>query len=132
MTWMSVKNAGESKEGIIIFHSHTGGGSLRSMRRPRRTCPRNDVVAAEASSTMGGAAGGEGPTLTGQHRSLRRKSPSRSRVEEEEVEVEGVGQVAGPAAEEETLRSRTAAAEGSGGGKLVLALEPRRDLAAPS
>ena len=118
-------------------HSHTGGGSFRSKGRPRRTCPINDAVVLGAGS-LESTSPGEASTLT-LHKSFRapwrRKSPRRRRAAEEEEEEEGAAaaeeeeeegqlQVVGV---EETLRSRE-----RGGGKLVLALEPRRDLAAPS
>ena len=105
-------------------HIHKGGGSFKSMANPRRTIPKNDVgvgVSGGGTATETElSALAEGPLS--QLMSLRtpvwRNSPSTRRPEGELQRSEGA------------LRSSDRAVAGAG--KLVLALAPLRDLAAPS
>lgn len=105
-------------------HSHNGGGSFKSMGNPRRTIPKNDAgvgtsgAGTATETVLSDLAEGPPSQLMSLRTPVCRNSPSTRRPEGELQRSDGA------------LRSSDKAVAGAG--KLVLALAPLRDLAAPS
>lgn len=120
-----------------IFHIHNGGGSFKSIGSPRLTIEKK--FAALPDSAAGEAEGGAalttsgGPTVkpTSLSTPVWRNSPIMMRPEGDGQQRRWWWLLASVGRFRSRVRPGGAATDG-GGGKLVLAFAPRRDLAAPS